>query len=232
MPDLDSSAQAALEAGAFAPAFFIWVDVDGDPIRATTFGQDVTFAGTGDADLDGNTFVAFDPQAVDVGDVSNSDNGSDTLTVTLSGIVSIDSELMADIANTALWRGRLVRLWMHIYDETGVNPQGAIVPYYTGYASAVKIIPSTASQTIQLSVENYLAAFAQASNRSYLNQADYDPADTSAQATLAAANMGRGSAVGGGTSGGGSGSVADSGANLDVIRFAPIGIGTSQVGFS
>lgn len=208
MPALDSTALTAVQQQTHAEAFFIWIDVVGDPIRITTLGTDYTFSGTGDSDLDGNTFNSFDHRAIQVGDVSNSDNGSDTLTIALSGIETIDSTLMNEIADTTKWRGRTVRLWMQVYDETGATKQGAIVPYYTGYASSVKILPSQLAQTIQLDVENYLAAFNQASNRSYLNQSDYDAADNSAAATLAAANMGRGTGTSGSStssSGGSSG---------------------------
>jgi hypothetical protein len=205
MPTLDSTAQAQIASGKYAPAFFVWIDILGDPIRLTTFGQDVTFAATGDPDLDGNLFHSFDHRAINVGDISNTDNGSDTLTVTLSSIASIDSTLMTEIASTSNWRGRTVRVWTQVYDATGVTKQGAIVPFYTGYASSVKIMPAPDSQSIALEVENYLALFSAASNRSYLNQAYYDAADTSAAATLAAANMGHGVSTSGstGSSGGG-----------------------------
>lgn len=204
MPAVDSTALTQVQSGQFAPAYYIWVDVAGDPIRVTTFGQDVTFASTGDADLDGNTFHAFRSDVISVGDVSNTDNGSDTLTISLSGIVSIDP-LLSEVATITNWRGRSVRLWMQVYDVTGATPKGAIVPYYTGYASSVKILPAPDSQTIQLEVENYLSLFSAASNRSYLNQTDYDAADVSAQATLAAANMAHGVSSGGTGKGGGAG---------------------------
>ena len=165
----------------------------------------MTFAATGDPDLDGNLFHSFDHRAVSVGDISNTDNGSDTLTVTLSSIASIDSTLMNEIANTANWRGRTVRVWTQVYEPTGVTKQGAIVPFYTGYASSVKIMPAPDSQSIALEVENYLALFSSASNRSYLNQTYYDAADVSAAATLAAANMGHGVSTAGATGGGGGG---------------------------
>jgi hypothetical protein len=188
MPTLDSSAEAALVGSVVAPAFFIFLDVSGDPIRFTTFGSDCTFSSTGDADLDGNTFTAFGGSLVDVGDVTNSESGSETLNITLSGIVGLDSDLLNDIGDKSLWQGRLCRLWFQLYDETGVTPQGAIAAYYTGYMSSVRITAAPKSQTISLSVENYLAYTTQASNRSYLNQKDYDSADTSAAATLTAAN--------------------------------------------
>ena len=55
---------------------------------------------------------------------------------------------------------------------------------------------------MKLSIENYLAFYSEASNRSYQNQADYDAADTSAAATMAAANgLQRGSGASAGIGG-------------------------------
>lgn len=189
MPHVDSTASAALAID-FAPAWFIYLNISGDPLRITTFGQNVIFGAgaTGDADLDTFTYNAFDGRALDIGDVTNSEAGSDTLTITLSGITGIDASLLADIANRSLWQGRDARLWFQLYDVNGVTSQGAIVPYYTGKMSKVGVSPGQKTQEIHLSVENYLAAFNDASNRSYLNQSTYDSADVSAAATLAAAN--------------------------------------------
>lgn len=211
MPNLDSAAVAQIETGEFAPAFFIWIDFLDDPLRASTLDTTVTFAGTGDPDLDGQTFIPFNSKVVDVGDVSNSENGSDTLTVKLSGIPSIDADVMAEIADETKWLGRIVRLWIQVYDGTGSVKHGAISAYYTGYASNISVEPGPVTQTISLEIENYLAASNQASNRSYLNQKDYDPADNSAQATLASANMGRGAPAGGGGGGGSAGQVRGGG---------------------
>lgn len=216
MPDLDSTAKTAVAGPAFAPAWFIYLDIAGDPLRVTTFGADVVVSGTGDADLDGQTFVAFGGKLIEVGDVGNSESGSDTLTITLSGIVSMDTTLVNEIGDKSKWQGRLCRLWFQLYDPSGVTAQGAIVHYYTGYMSSVRMTAAPKSQTIELSVENYLAYTTQASNRSYMNQKDYDPADTSAPATLAAANglkSGGSGAVPGG--GGGDRTGYRSGFNVD-----------------
>jgi hypothetical protein len=191
MPVLDATAKAAMDGSELAVAWFLYLDISGDPLRVTTLGKDFTFSSTGDADLDGKTFAAFDGRPLSISNVNNSESGSETLTLELSGIVSIDTALLADIANVALWQGRVCRLWFQVYDAAGVSPQGAIVPYYTGYMVGVDLTDSPKAQSIRLSVENYLAAFSQASNRSYLNQKDYDAADTSAAATMAAANGAR-----------------------------------------
>jgi hypothetical protein len=188
---MDATATAQLSASSLAVAWFIWLDISGDPLRITTLGADFTFASTGDSDLDGNTFNAFRADVLTVGPVSQSDSGSDTVTVTLSGIVMIDTTLLNAIGDRTLWQGRTCRIWFAIYDPTGTTQQGAIVPHYTGYMTSVEIADSPQTQQITLSAENYLAAFNEPSNRSYLNQSTYDPADTSAGATIAAANGAR-----------------------------------------
>lgn len=188
MPTMDATAKAALELPVIAPAWFIYLDVLDDPIRATTHVANIIPTGTGDAELDSQEFIAVNPRVIEVGDVGQSDGGSDTLSVALSGVVTMDTALLEGIGDRAKWWGRVCRLWFRLYDETGVTAQGAFVPYYTGYMSAVKIHPSPESQIIKLEVENYLAAFNQASNRSYLNQKDYDSGDLSAAATISAAN--------------------------------------------
>lgn len=202
MPILDATAKTAV-ASHFAPAWFVYLDFLADPLRATTFGTDITFAATGDVDLDTKTYLAWQGAALDISDVSNSDGGSESLVVTLSGIASIDATLLGLIGDYTKWQGRPARLWFHIYDETGTTTQGAIVPFYTGYMSSVRIVAAPSGQTIQLTMENWLAAFNQPSNRSYMNQKDYDAADVSAAATLAAANglQREGGASSGGASG-------------------------------
>lgn len=187
MPTMDSTAKTAAAGSAFAAAYFIFLDIVGDPLRFTTFGVDTVVSASGDSELDG-TYPAFGGQLIDIGDVSNSDSGSEAMTITLSGIVSIDTTLLNEIGDVTKWRGRTCRIWCRLYDETGVTAQGAIFPLYTGYASSVKIVTEPEQQVIQLSVENWRAAFNAPSNRTYQGQKDYDAADTSAAATLAASN--------------------------------------------
>lgn len=215
MPTMDSTAKTALENVIVTPAFFIFIDIAGDPVRVTTYGADVTITGSGDTELDG-TYSAINAQLVNVGDVSHSDNGSDTLVIELSAILGIDTALMNELGDRTKWQGRPVRLWFRLYDETGVTAQGGYVPYYTGYASAAEVSVAPGEQAFRLKVENYLAAFNQASNRSYLNQKDYDAADTSASASIAAANgtVRHGAGTRAGIGGGSGGARGDLGGRL------------------
>ena len=183
----DSTAGAALAGSSFQIAWLAWLDFDGDPVHASTAGRSLAMSGTGDPELDGYTFDAVDPTMVSVSDVKNKEGGSETITFTMSGIVGPDTDLLNTIGDRTLWQGRAARLWAIIYDEAGTQ-QGAVWPVYTGRMSGVQLAGDPSSQTIALEVESYLAYMKQASGRTYLDQASFDPLDNTASLKLAAAN--------------------------------------------
>lgn len=186
MSRMDPTAATALEAKVIRPVFFVYLDIVGDPLYANTSGATIAITGSADPDLN-NTFDGIDPTVVDVGPVRMKDGGSDAVTAKLSGLVSLDEALLNIMGNPANWQGRVARLWRMIRDVNGTQ-QGAIQHYYTGYMIALDIGGSPQSQTIELTIESYLAAFSQASNRTYLDQESFDPGDQSARAAIAIAN--------------------------------------------
>ncbi len=184
----DVAARGALDADVRRVATFCFLDIAGEPVRVTDAPYPVTFAGTGDEDLDGFTFDPVNPDVVTVTPVKNKTGGSDSVTLTLSGLVGVDDELLDAIAVRANYQGRDARLWKMMLDPETLAPIGAVWPYFTGYMSVPKIVGDRASQTVQMTVETYLAFFGQASNRTYLDQADFDPGDKSAELSIAIAN--------------------------------------------
>lgn len=183
----NSTAIAALSSPVLLPCYVGWLDFVGDPVRVTTAPYAVTFSGTGDADLDSFTFDAIDPQLVAVSDVHHQDRGSDTVTASLSGLVGPDTALLNILGNTANWRGRAAALWLMLYD-TSFNRVGNVWRYYTGRMVAAPMKGSPESQTVVIQIESYLANLNEASNRTYLDQASFDPGDFSADAAIAIAN--------------------------------------------
>jgi hypothetical protein len=184
----DQEAQDALAAGVRRPVTFCFLDLADGPVRVTNAPYNFTFSGTGDEDLDGFTFTAVDPRMVSIGTVRAAEGGSDTLTLTLSGLAGVDDELMTQIGNRANFVGRDCRLWRAMLNPSDLTQLGALWSYYTGYMSVPRIVGDKTTQTIQLSVESYLAFFGQASNRTYLDQQSYDPFDRSAELAIAIAN--------------------------------------------
>lgn len=183
----DAAAAAALNAGVIRPVFLCFLDVQGDPLRACTAGHDLSFDGTGNPDLDGKTFLGIDPTVVEISPVRNKDGGSEAVTAKLSGLLTLDAELLNLVGDKANWQGRLAQLWRIVRDENGVR-QGAVQHYYTGWMTALTIGGSPENQSILVSIESYLAAYAQASNRTYMDQELFDPGDLSARAAVAIAN--------------------------------------------
>lgn len=200
----DAAASAALDDEIIKPVYFAFVDFLNVPIRANTSARDVAVTGTGDADLDGFTFAGMTADIVDVGPVTNAEGGSQTVEVRLSAAIDLDNAMLNEIGDSANWQGRTFRLWRVIRDEA-LNQQGGFQHYYTGYMIDLSIDAAPGSQLMTVQIENYIAAFTQASNRTYLDQADFDPGDLSAQAALGSANGTSGNSILSNTPAGGGG---------------------------
>jgi uncharacterized membrane protein YgcG len=223
---VDATTQAALEAPVVYWRALIYADIQGDVLRATSGLYDRTITASGDSELDG-TYESFAHSLIDIGPVRHNETGSDTVTVTLNGILTnVDPLLQRDedpiydrwggnvlvrtsnllnvIGDKTRWQGRAARLWFYCVNENEVQI-GNIIPYYTGYMNDIVISGSPEQQNITLTIENYLASLAGAPSQTYMIQNVFDSGDLSASATLGAANgMGAGGAGTGG--GGGSGS--------------------------
>ncbi|TZG25574.1 hypothetical protein [Sphingomonas montanisoli] len=184
---LDPAHSAALDQPVIRPFRFALLDFADGPMRLTDFPYGVTFSGTGDEDLDGHAYSPVDNQPINVSDVQMNERGAETVTFTLSGLISLDSEIMNVIGDVTKWRGRVVRLWRAMFSPT-LAMYGRPDPYFTGYMSVPSFTFGRESSTISLSAETYLASLTQASGRSYLSQAEFDSGDLSAEASVAIAN--------------------------------------------
>ena len=199
---VDATTQGALEATVLYWRMLLWADFDGDPLRATSGLYDRTISGSGDAELDG-FYDSYDHNLISVGPVKHNETGSDTVTVTMSGLL-LNADLLNMIGDRTKWQGRSARLWFYCADENETQV-GSIIPYYTGYMNDVVIAGSPSEQRITLTIENYLATLSGAPSQTYMMQNMFDAGDLSANATLGAANgigsgSGVSSAVGGGAS--------------------------------
>lgn len=184
----DALAAAALGDDVRRPATFVWLDIAGEPIRVTNAPYSTYFAGTGDPDLDGHTFDAVDSRFVGVSPIKVKEDGTDTVTLTLSGLAGVDDDLMTTIGSKANFQGRDCRIWHGMLDPDTFARIGTMWCFYTGYMTMPRIVGDKSSQTILLEVESYLAFVKRASGRTYLDQASYDPLDLSAELAIAIAN--------------------------------------------
>lgn len=185
----DATAAAALGNSPLHPCFIGFLDFSGDPVRVTTAPYSVTFGAseTGDAELDGFTYSAIVPELISVSEVQHKEDGSETVTASLSGLATVDTTLLNVIGDRTLWRGRAASLWLMLYD-TSYARIGGVWRYYTGRMMAAPHRGDGEAQTIDVVIEGYLASLSQASNRTYLDQAYFDSGDLSAAASIAIAN--------------------------------------------
>ncbi|CAB4137228.1 hypothetical protein UFOVP317_20 [uncultured Caudovirales phage] len=223
---VDPTTQAALEAPILHWRMLLYADFQGDVLRATSGIYDKVISGTGDAELDG-TYQSLDHNLIEISPVKHNESGSDTVTVSLNGILAATefvqdrfesfveqrdndfiqirgSSLLNILGDITRWQGRTARLWFYVVDENE-NQIGSIIPYYTGYMDDITIAGSPSAQRISLSIENYLVTLSGASNKGYLSQSQYDVGDNSAAATISAANGLVGGVISGGGGGGGGG---------------------------
>ena len=186
--DFDAPAIAALQLEVVKPIWYAWLDILGDPVRATTGPANVLFPpSVNDPDLKSQTFMAYNPDLVSVSEIHDQVGGAGQVTASLSGLVVNDNALLNLIANPANWQGRVARFWVGIRDQSNVQ-QGAVVPYYGGRLSSIEIRGAPTSQTIDCVIESFIASWSRGSGRTYMDQQSFDPADLSAAAALAAAN--------------------------------------------
>ena len=183
---VDSTTQAALEATVVNWRVLIYADFVGDVLRGTSGLYDKTISGSGDAELDG-TYDSFSHDLINVSPVKHNETGSDTVTISMSGLIVNNADFLAVIGDKSKWQGRTARLWFYCVDQNE-NQVGSIIPYYTGYMNEVGISGNAESQTVTLTIENYLASIAGAQNKTYLIQNIFDAGDLSGEASISAAN--------------------------------------------
>lgn len=183
---VDATTQAALEAQIVNWRVLIYADFVGDVLRGTSGLYDRVITGNADTELNG-TYDSYLHDLINVSPVKHNESGSDTVSISMSGLVVNNADFLAIIGDKAKWQGRTARLWFYCVDENE-NQVGSIIPYYTGYMNEVGITGSVDSQTITLTIENYLVSLAGAQNKTYLIQNIFDAGDLSGEAAVSAAN--------------------------------------------
>jgi hypothetical protein len=183
---VDATTQAALEATVVNWRVLIYADFVGDVLRGTSGLYNKVVSGSGDSELDG-TYDSFSHDLINVSPVKHNESGSDTVTISMSGLVVNNADFLAIIGDKTKWQGRTARLWFYCVDQNE-NQIGSIIPYYTGYMNEVGIAGDSGSQTVSLTIENYLASIAGAQNKTYLIQNIFDAGDLSGEASVSAAN--------------------------------------------
>ncbi len=187
MSNLSGTLQTAIEQPIVYARWVCYLDVVGDPVRATTGLYDKTFSGTDDPDLDGETYVPYPSDLISVSEVTHDEAGSNQVSVSMSGLIVNNADFLNTIGNRSNWQGRTARLWWYVVDENE-NQIGEVYSYYTGYMNDITINGSPESQAITLTIEHYLVTLSVTTNKTYAMQKEYDAGDDSASRAISAAN--------------------------------------------
>lgn len=182
---VDATTQAALETVVVHWRALLYADFSGDVFRGTSGLYDKVISGSGDAELDG-TYESYDHNLIQVSPVRHNETGSDTVSISLSGL-TVNAAFLNLIGDRTRWQGRTARLWFYCVDENE-NQVGSIIPYYTGFMNDVSINGGADSQIISLTIENYLVSLTDSQSKTYMMQSTFDAGDLSAEAAISAAN--------------------------------------------
>lgn len=188
MSNLSPTLQSAIEAPLVYARWVCYLDVVGDPLRACTGLYDKTFSGTGDPDLDGDTYVSYPSDLISVSEVQHDEAGSNQVSVSMSGLIVNNADFLNTIGDRSNWQGRTARLWWYVVDENENQVGSEVYGYYTGYMNDIMINGSPDSQTITMTIEHYLVTLTTTTNKTYQMQKEYDSGDESAARSIAAAN--------------------------------------------
>ena len=188
MSNLNGTVQAVIEGQVVNARWVCYLDVDTDPLRATTGLYNKTFTGTGDVDLDGFTFESYPAELISVSEVQHDEAGSNQVAVTMSGLVVNNAAFLALIGDRTKWQGRTARLWWYVVDENETQITSDVYGYYTGYMNDITINGSPDQQSITMTIEHYLTTLTITTNKTYAMQKEFDSGDFSADASIAVAN--------------------------------------------
>ena len=188
MSNLNGTVQAVIEGQVVNARWVCYLDVDTDPLRATTGLYNKTFTGTGDVDLDGYTFESYPAELISVSEVQHDESGSNQVAVTMSGLVVNNAAFLALIGDRTKWQGRTARLWWYVVDENETQITSDVYGYYTGYMNDITINGSPDQQSITMTIEHYLTTLTITTNKTYAMQKEFDSGDFSADASIAVAN--------------------------------------------
>lgn len=189
---LDANWQAALAGQGIRTGYLARLEFATETLFITTLEAALAVSGTGDAQLDGNTFYPLTHGVmVGVGDQSYSYEGSGALTLTLA----IPSSPPAAIVNAAIYPdeylGRNAYLWRVLMHQPPSVSTAAVWGFRrirAGAMDQVQVNNDGKQHTFALTIESHAATISAATNSTYLDQPRFDANDHSQDFAVNIAN--------------------------------------------
>lgn len=192
------------------PVWFVYLDIEGDPVRAWTAPWNKTFAAdeTGDPLLDGFTFLGVGSIG-QVGEIADGLSGGGPVTLTLPAVDPAETAFNEIVAEARNWQWRRGVVWhSYVNGETG---QLLYAPKRrrSGRMDNLKALDREEDAVITVDIESHAAHASVALESRYAEQPEVDPTDISQSWVHDLANkkitVGGTTTTPGGRGGGGSG---------------------------
>ena len=178
---MDSSTAAAFSTSPVYEIWFIRLDINNDPVYVNSSLSDISFPGGSgyDPQIVGFTFKGIG-NIGQIDAISDTLDGSQTLTLTLPGVQLTNDYLHQIINNADLWQRRFAYVWVATFDNTGALV-GKPVRVKSGRMDKmpISIDPDNGTGTLQVQIESMAAYSGEALNTRYIEQPIVDNSDTS-----------------------------------------------------
>lgn len=188
--DVTAGAVTALTAGTVRPVLIGRLDIATDPVVAWTGPGTFLPTGSGDAALDGQTFLPMAP-FVELSSITENQGIGGPATLTVAGH-DLDEDLLLQVVNDKrTWRGRKAWLWLGLLnvDEATV----VVDPFRikTGVMVDMRVVREPDNNTIQVSIDKDLGN-ARAAPLRWIDHVRFFTADTFSTFVIALANKPQG----------------------------------------
>lgn len=174
---LDAATQAAVTAKTIYPAWVIRLDILGDPVQVWTGRGPLTLTGTGDSALDGYTFEGIGLIG-EIGEVTDTREGSDTLRLGLPGVDLQDDALRQVVFDQRTWQFRRAWMWIVLLDANGAVV-GKPIRVKSGRMDRMNHQEDGGVGKITLEVESHQSYASEALFTRYSENKEIDSTDTS-----------------------------------------------------
>jgi hypothetical protein len=178
--DLESGVVTEIQEDLYRPVWIVRLDIDRDPVLAWTGRGDLVVAAdqTGDAALDGNTFVGLG-NIGKIGEITDTEKGSNAVRLILPGADLTDTALQQVVMDNRRWQNRQAWIWFGVLD-TSLNVIADPARVKTGRMDAMTVLGSGTEGSVSAVIESHQTYASIPLNTRYSQQKDeIDSADVS-----------------------------------------------------
>ena len=205
MRDLTAGMQTAVQAGVIRPVLIGRLDILTDPVISWTGPGVFAPTGTGDAALDGQTFLALEPW-LEMSPISEDQGIGGPVTLSLTGHDLVAEALRQVVRDKRQWRGRKAWLWLGLLDADEKSVIGAPTRIKTGVITSLATVRNKETAEVRVTIDEDLGNARSAPYR-WLDHGRLFPSDTFSAYIIKLANKPGGFGSGGSATPSGGGGV-------------------------